>query len=123
MTMIDHMPSQPLWLVGIMIGIHIVAVPLTIKDWRPRVILMILIAIFMLALFSKFGYTRIFGLSHVVIWTSLLAYLWRSRNNHPERVWIGRFVKLSMANIFISPLFDYADVAQYVSGDRAVMGG
>jgi len=46
-----------------MIGIHIVAVLLTFKDRRPQVmvIVMILNAIFILALFNKFGYTRIFG--------------------------------------------------------------
>ena len=79
MTMNEHMLSQPLWVViwiMIMIGLHIAAIPFAIKDWRPRimVITMILNAIFMSALFQKFGYTRILGLSHVVFWTPLLAY-------------------------------------------------
>jgi len=124
----DHMLSQPLWLViwiAIMIGIHVVAVPLAFKDWRPRimVIVMILNGGFMSALFSKFGYTRILGLSHIIFWTPLLAYLWKSRNANPERIWIGRFVRVSMGVIFVSLLVDYVDVIRYILGDRAVVGG
>ena len=128
MTMNEHMLSQPVWVVlwiAILVCIHIVAVPLAFKDWRPRVmvVVMLLNMVFMSALFSKFGYTRILGLSHVIFWTPLLAYLWKSRNAYPERVWIGRFVKASMLIIFISLLFDYVDVIRYVSGDHAVVGG
>ena len=126
MTMNEHMMAQPLWLViwlMIMGGLHITAIPLAFKDWRPRmmVIVMILNMIFMSALFHKYGYTRILGLSHVIFWTPLLAYLWKSRSAHPERIWIGRFVKLAMVVIFISLLFDYADVIRYVLGDRAIV--
>ena len=128
MTMNEHMLSQPLWLViwiAIMVGIHIAAVPFAFKDWRPRVmvIAMILNGIFMSALFSKFGYTRILGLSHVIFWTPVLIYLWKTRNHHPERVWTGRFIRLSMAVIFISLIVDYIDVIRYVMGDHAVVGG
>ena len=128
MTMNEHMLSQPLWLViwiAVLVGIHIAAVPLAFKDMRPRVmvIAMILNGIFMSALFSKFGYTRILGLSHVIFWTPVLAYLWKTRHDHPERIWIGRFIRVSMAVIFISLLVDYVDVIRYILGDRAVVGG
>jgi len=128
MTMQEHMLSQPLWLVVwimVMIGIHIIAIPLAFKDMRPRVmvIAMLLNAVFMSALFSKFGYTRILGLSHIIFWTPVLIYLWKTRQAHPERIWIGRFIRVSMAIIFISLLFDYVDVIRYILGDRAVVGG
>ena len=128
MTMNEHMMASPTWVVvwmGIMGLLHIVAIPLAIKDWRPRwmVIAMAMNLVFMSALFHKFGYTRILGLSHVIFWTPLLAYLWKSRNNHPEREFTGRFVKCAIAIIFISLLFDYADVMRYVLGDRAVLSG
>lgn len=128
MTMNEHMMAQPTWLViwiAVLVGLHIVAIPLAFKDWRPRVmvIVMILNGMFMSALFSKYGYTRILGLSHIIFWTPLLAYLWKSRNAHPKRVWTGRFVKLAMLIILISLLVDYADVIRYVLGDRAVVGG
>jgi len=127
MTMNEHMMAQPLWLViwlMIMGGLHVVAIPLALKDWRPRmmVIVMIINMFFMGGLFHKYGYTRILGLSHVIFWTPLLAYLWKSRNVHPERVWTVRFVRVAMVIIFISLLFDYTDVIRYVLGDRAIVG-
>ena len=127
MTMNEHMFAQPLWLViwlMIMGGLHVAAIPLAIKDWRPRIMIIVmgLNLIFMSALFQKFGYTRILGLSHVIFWTPLLAYLWKSRNSHPERLWTGRFVKIAMVIIFVSLLFDYSDVIRYVLGDHAVVG-
>ena len=55
MTMNEHMLSQPVWIViwiAILVGIHIVAVPLAFKDWRPRVmvVVMLLNMVFMLSL-------------------------------------------------------------------------
>ncbi len=127
MTMYEHILAQPSWVViwvMIMSGLHIAALPFAIKDWRPRVmvIAMILNVILMSALFHKYGYTRILGLAHVIVWTPLLAYLWKSRNLHPDRKWTGRFVKLAMSIIFISLLFDYSDVFRYVMGDRGIVG-
>ena len=127
MTMNDHMLDQPLWLViwiGCLIGVHVLAVPFAIKDWRPRImiIVMILNGVFMSALFNAYGYTRILGLSHVIFWTPLLAYLWKSRKVHPERIWTGRFIRISMVVIFVSLLVDYVDVIRYVLGDRAIVG-
>ena len=127
MTMFEHMLSQPVWVatwIGIMVGIHIAAIPFAFKDWRPRimVIVMILNAIFMSALFNRYGYTRILGLSHVIFWTPLLAYLWKTRNANPDRIGLRRFIRFSMAVIFISLIIDYVDVIRYVLGDRAVIG-
>ncbi len=127
MTMNEHMLSQPLWVliwISIMVGMHLIAIPLAFKDWRPRIMVIVMIcnAIFMSALFSRYGYTRILGLSHVIFWTPLLAYLWKRRNAHPERIWTGRFVRVSMVIIFMSLILDYYDVIQYVLGDRAVVG-
>ena len=127
MTMFEHMLSQPVWVatwIGIMVGIHIAAIPFAFKDRRPRimVIVMILNAIFMSALFNRYGYTRILGLSHVIFWTPLLAYLWKTRNANPDRIRLRRFNRFSMAVIFISLIIDYVDVIRYVLGDRAVIG-
>ena len=128
MTMNEHMMSSPTWVVvwmGIMALLHIVAIPLAFKDWRPRVmvIVMIINMVFMSGLFHKYGYTRILGLSHVIFWTPLLAYLWKTRKANPERKLTAVFVKAAIAIIFISLLFDYTDVIRYILGDRAVMGG
>jgi len=127
MTMNEHMFSQPTWLViwlMILGGVHILAVPLAFKDWRPRmmVIVMLLNLVFMSALFHRYGYTRILGLSHVIFWTPLLAYLWKTRNAHPERIWTGWFVRVAMVVLLTSLIIDYADVVRYLLGDRAIVG-
>jgi len=126
MTMNEHMMASPTWVVvwmGIIGLLHIIAIPLAFKDWRPRwmVIVMVINFIFMSGLFHKFGYTRILGLSHVIFWTPLLAYLWKTRKANPERIWTGHFVKCAIAIIFISLLFDYTDVIRYILGERSIM--
>ena len=128
MSLHEHMMASPTWVViwmGIMGLLHIVALPLAIKDWRPRIMVIVMMVnlVFMNGLLYKFGYTRILGLSHVIFWTPLLAYLWKTRNKNPERKWTGRFVKLSIAIIIVSLLFDYTDVVRYMLGDRAVLSG
>jgi len=127
MSLSEHMVTSPTWVVlwmGFMGGVMFAAIPFAIKDWRARLAILAMIGniVLMQYLFERFGYTRILGLAHVIFWTPLLAYLWKSRNAHPERVWTGRWVKMAMVVIFISLLFDYSDVARYLLGDRATLG-
>lgn len=126
MTMNEHMMGYPLGLkiwIGIMMLTVILAIPFAIKDWRARWVVLSMIAnvIFMEFLFAKFGFTRILGLAHIVFWTPLWIYLWRSRAANPQRIWTGRYVKLALIVIGISLLFDYADVARYLLGDTAIV--
>jgi len=127
MTLNDHMATSPTWVIiwmGIMGAVMVAAIPFAIKDLRARFAILAMIGnvIVMSALFARFGYTRILGLAHIIFWTPLLAYLWKTRNAHVERIWTGRWVKLAIAVIFISLLFDYSDVARYLLGDHAVLG-
>jgi len=127
MTMNEHMLSQPVWLIiwmGIIGLVMLLAIPFAIKDWRARwtIIAMIGNVIVMSNLFARFGYTRILGLSHIIFWTPLLAYLWKTRNANPDRKWTGLWVKLAMGIILISLLFDYADLIRWLMGDRAIVG-
>ena len=127
MTLNEHMLTSPTWVivwVGVMLAVMAAAIPFALKDWRARFAILAMLGnmILMNALFARFGYTRILGLAHVIFWTPLLAYLWKTRNAHPTRIWTGRWVKLAIAVIFISLLFDYSDVARYLLGDKAVLG-
>ena len=127
MTLNDQMMTSPAWVViwiGIMSGVMFAAIPFAMKDWRARfaVIAMIGNVIVINLLFERFGYTRILGLAHVIFWTPLLVYFWKTRNDHPKRVWTGRWVKLTMVITFVSLLFDYSDVARYLLGDREELG-
>jgi len=127
MTVNEIFAATPIWVMAWMAIMGLVmtaAVPFAVKDWRARITILAMIGnlIFMGALLSRFGYTRILGLAHVVFWTPLLAYLWKTRKAYPERIWTGRWVKAAIAIIFISLLFDYSDIARYLLGDRAVLG-
>jgi hypothetical protein len=71
----------------------------------------------MSALFAAFGFTRILGLAHVLVWTPLLVYLWRrspgARGGSLFAAWI---VTLFVSNA-ISVIIDYVDVARFLLGD------
>jgi len=123
MTMNEHMAGYPLWIqiwLGIMMVTIVLAIPFAIKDWRARFILlsMVLIIPIMNGLFAKFGFSRILGLAHVIVWTPLWVYLWRTRKKHPERKWTGRYVLLALVVIGISLLFDYTDAIRWLLGER-----
>ena len=124
MTLNDHLMASPPWLLAWLAVLSLVnfgAVFFAISDKRARFILlaMILNVFFMSALFEVFGYTRILGLSHVVFWTPLLIYLWKSRSAHPERVWTGRYIRAVLLVNGLSLVIDYIDVIRFIAGDRA----
>ena len=123
MTMQDHMMGYPLWLqiwMGIMMVTIVLAIPLAIKDWRARWVLLSMVAnvLIMNVLFAKFGFSRILGLAHIIVWTPLWVYLWKARKKHPERKWTGRYVWLALIVIGISLLFDYTDAIRWLLGER-----
>ena len=124
MTLFEHFFASPPWLLvwlNILGIVNFGAIIFAIKDWRARMVLiaMIINLIFMSALFAKFGYTRILGLSHIIMWTPLLIYLWKNRKAHPERVWTGRYILAVLVINGISLVVDYIDVIRYILGDRA----
>ena len=79
--------------------------------------------IFMSYLLTQFGYTRMLGLSHIVFWTPLLAYLWKRRKQWDVSGSLtGKWlVGLFTVNL-ISLLIDYADIVRYLMGDHGVLG-
>ena len=124
MTLNEHLFASPTWLliwINILGIVNFGAIIFAIKDWRARFVLiaMILNIVIMSALFAQYGYTRILGLSHVIVWTPLLAYLWKNRKAYPERVWTGRYIMLVLVINGISLFVDYIDVIRYLLSDRA----
>ncbi len=125
MSFEEHIAAGPLWVqiwVGIMTVVNLSAIVFVWKDVRPRWVLAALLpnAIFMQYLFSVFGYTRILGLSHVIFWTPLLIYLYRSRRPDDRQSWTGRYLYTVMIVNGISLLFDYSDVIRHLLGDGAL---
>ena len=97
------------------------AIIFALKDTRARVVVLAMIAniIFMVLLYNQFGYTRILGLSHIIFWTPLLAYLWKKRGAYPAHLWANRWMWGIMIINGLSLLIDYTDVIRYLLGDRA----
>lgn len=70
-------------------------------------------------LYETFGYTRILGLSHIILWTPLLAYLWSRRSHFTAGTWADRYFIVLGATILVSLIFDYVDLVRYFMGDQA----
>jgi hypothetical protein len=76
-------------------------------------------------LFERFGFVRLLGLAHVLVWTPLLVYLWRrlpdvrrNRGGGAFRAWLGAL----MVSNAISLVIDYVDVVRYLAGDGSLPG-
>lgn len=72
--------------------------------------------ILMVSLYNMFGYVRILGLSHIIVWTPLLIYLLKNRSQFQAESWPGRYLYWFMAVISVSLVFDYIDLARYFTG-------
>ena len=124
LDLMDHINSSPLhwklWMNVLMI-FNFGAILFALKDVRARWVVMAMIGngLFMSVLYSQFGYTRILGLSHIVFWTPLLAYLWKKRNAFLDHVWATRWMWGVMIVNGLSLLIDYTDVIRYLLGDKA----
>lgn len=74
----------------------------------------------MSVLFEIFGFVRILGLAHVLVWTPLLVYLWRRlpeiRDGATFRPWIFTL----LVSDGISLVIDYVDVVRYLFGDGQI---
>jgi len=85
--------------------------------WAALVILLTLPS--MVALHHAMGYVRLLGIVHVVIWTPFVVYLWRRRDRWRIReTFSGKWIALLFATMIVSLVFDYADVARWLLGER-----
>ena len=130
MTLDQAIALQPLWvqywLYVVILGI--VVLPLTLLIWKQtRLTALITVAASILAgvgvskLYDQLGYVKLLGLPHVILWTPLVWYLWRQirREDMPE--WPRQIMLVVLAVFVVSLVFDYVDVARYVSGERAAI--
>lgn len=89
------------------------------REARLALLVMALNLPFMLWLYAQFGYVRLLGLPHVILWTPLAIELWRSRSTwRVKETFAGKWIALLFMTILISLVFDYADVIRYIAGDR-----
>jgi len=75
--------------------------------------------IMILTLYGTFGYVRLLGLSHILVWTPYLIYLWRMRAPFKEENLAGKYLHWFMIMASVSLVFDYIDLVRYIMGDTA----
>ncbi|MBL1420813.1 MAG: hypothetical protein COC24_009920 [Alphaproteobacteria bacterium] len=128
MTLNEMIALQPSWVFywvnWLLIGAFIL--PLSLFIWKSTRLMAVVILLTSIAgaasvewLYSTLGYVKLLGLPHIILWTPLVVYLlWnlnRKTFGNIER-WIIRIV---MATIIISLVFDYTDVIRYLLGETA----
>lgn len=72
-------------------------------------------------LYGQFGYVRLLGLSHVLIWTPLALYLAVALRGDTITGWVRSLTQVFVLSMIISLGFDYVDVARWIMGARGSM--
>lgn len=132
MTFEEAIALQPawvgLWLNWLFFGAFIL--PLALLIWRQtRLMAVITVAASVLAgaaiyaLYGKFGYVKLLGVPHVVIWTPLVIWLVSKLRDVELPIWARRVIGVVVATMVISLLFDYVDLVRYILGEREAMAG
>lgn len=122
MGLIDRIAEGPAWIywwTRVIDTSNWLLVPLAFLDRRAHWALTAWFAniIIILTLFGTFGYVRLLGLSHILVWTPLLIYLLKERKPFREENLAGRYLYWFMTMASISLIFDYIDLARYFMGD------
>jgi len=124
MGLVDRIAEGPAWIywwTRIIDTTNWLLVPLAFTDRRAHWALTAWFAniIIILTLFGTFGYVRLLGLSHILVWTPLLIYLWRERKPFSEESLAGKYLYWFMFVALASLIFDYIDLVRYMLGDVA----
>jgi hypothetical protein len=114
------------WMYVLMAGGFIA--PLLLLIWRDSrllgvlgIIAGVLSAVGVDYLHRQFGYVKLLGLPHILFWTPLAILLYRRLRSGILPVWPQRIAAVMLAVIVISLVFDYADVARYILGERVAL--
>jgi hypothetical protein len=130
MTLSQAIAQQPLWVQYwlYVLVFAIVVLPLTLLIWKQtRFTAVITIAASIIAglgvswIFDKYGYVKILGLPHIILWTPQAVYLYRQIKRQDMPVWPKRITIVVLAMFMVSLVFDYIDVARYILGERGVV--
>lgn len=123
--MMQDIAAEPVWLqawIYWLIAINTASILFVIQRAEARWILAAWLAVvlaIMPAFYETFGYTRILGVAHIVVWAPLLVYLWDRRERFDTATWAGRYLWVLFATNLVSLAIDYIDLARYLTGDQA----
>ncbi len=120
LDLIDRIAQGPQWIywwTRVIDASNWLLVPFAFYDRRARWALLawVINIVMIITLYNVFGYVRILGLSHIIAWTPLLIYLLSRRRPFSQENWTGRYLYWFMAVITVSLVFDYIDVARYLT--------
>lgn len=117
-TLLGHILEEPVWLQAwvFWMGLVNTASVLFVARREGWVTLAVWLAngLFMSWLFHQVGYVRLLGLSHVIFWTPLVAYLVHRLPNVPLPSATGVWVRVLIATNGVSLIIDYLDVIRYL---------
>ncbi|QXT38900.1 hypothetical protein [Gymnodinialimonas ceratoperidinii] len=132
MTFNEAVALQPMW---VQIWLNVLfagafVLPLGFLIWRESRLAgvltlgaSVLAALATTWMYGQMGYVKLLGLPHIILWTPLAVYLWRQIRRADMPLWPRRLMSVTLVIIVISLLFDYADVARWILGERAPMAG
>ena len=128
MTLQDAVALQPPWLTWWLTWLTFGAfiLPLALLIWRETriaglasIVAGVLAAVATSWLYDRFGYVKLLGLPHIVVWTPLVVYMVGVLRK-PALPRYARWVLLVVVGtILISLAFDYTDLLRYALGNRA----
>ena len=72
-------------------------------------------------LHREFGYVKLLGLPHVVLWTPLAIYLLMQLHRPDMPDWPKRIMMFMLAVVVISLAFDYTDLIRYLLGENVAL--
>ncbi len=112
--------KQPMWVqvwLNILGPVNFAAIFFIFKSRLPWIVLgAIIISFFMMMyLYDAFGFVRLLGLPHIVVWTPMLLYFMKKVPQLDASL-MKKYLYLVMGADFISLMFDYVDVARYFLG-------
>jgi hypothetical protein len=120
----NDLETAPLWVqvwVNFMGLVLVLAIPFAFSRVEARWAVLVMALTFpaMIALHGAVGFVRLLGIVHVIFWTPFVIYLWRRRAQWRVRETLsGKWIVLVFATMVVSLVFDYADVARWLLGER-----
>ncbi|MCF2869482.1 hypothetical protein L0664_00260 [Octadecabacter sp. G9-8] len=71
-----------------------------------------------MALYQQFGYVKLLGLPHIIVWSPLVIYLIHMLQSEELDRAPQIIIGIAIAAISTSLVFDYVDVLRYIAGER-----
>lgn len=68
---------------------------------------------------SQMGMVRLLGISHIVLWTPMVIYIWHRLKTDPPGRFYAAVMGILMVVIFVALVFDYYDTTRFIMGQRA----